>query len=85
MVESFNVSVAAGIVLSEALHQKQKVGHYDQQQLSEVEYKRLFFEWAHPKITEYCQLRGLSYPELNDEGEIINPSEWFSQVKKALK
>ncbi len=81
MVESFNVSVAAGIILSEALRQRQLAGLYEHRRLSEERYQQLFFEWAHPKITQYCNKNDLSYPLLRADGDIENPSAWYAKAR----
>lgn len=84
MVESFNVSVAAGIILNEARHQRQMAGLYGRQRISQSEYDRLFFEWAHPKIRDYCQRYGFEYPDLRDDGEIENASAWYAETRELL-
>lgn len=82
MVESFNVSVAAAIILSEAQRQRQNAGCYDHSRLGEEEYKMTFFRWAHPEIAKYCHQHKLPYPDVNeDDGEIINPSAWYKRVR----
>lgn len=82
MVESYNVSVAAGIILAEAQGQRQRAGLYAQQRLSDDEYWRTFFRWAHPDVARFCDERALPYPALNrDDGEIINPSQWYASVR----
>lgn len=82
MVESFNVSVAAAIILSEAQSQRQKADMYSAQRLTGDEYWGTFFRWAHPKIAKYCHENSLDYPPISpDDGEIINPSEWYAQVR----
>jgi tRNA (guanosine-2'-O-)-methyltransferase len=82
MVESFNVSVAAAIILSEAQSQRQKAEMYSAQRLTDDEYWSTFFRWAHPKIAKYCHEKSLDYPPISpDDGEIINPSEWYAQVR----
>lgn len=81
MVGSLNVSVASGIVLAEAQRQRRRAGMYDRQRISEAEYGRLFFEWGHPAVAEFCRHRGLRYPPLNEEGEIDNPSAWYAGVR----
>jgi tRNA (guanosine-2'-O-)-methyltransferase len=53
MFESFNVWVAAGIVLAEALRQQKSV--YDKRRISMAQYRRLFFEWGHPSVWRFCQ------------------------------
>lgn len=84
MVESFNVSVAAGIILNEARYQRQMAGLYDRPRISQAEYDRLFFEWAHPKIRDYCRRYGFDYPALRDDGEIDNPSAWHAETRQWL-
>jgi tRNA (guanosine-2'-O-)-methyltransferase len=44
-VQSFNISVAAAIILYEAMSQREKAGLYKNCRLSDKEYKRLFEEW----------------------------------------
>jgi hypothetical protein len=29
------------------------------------------FEWLHPALTRFCRERGLGYPELDAEGNVI--------------
>ena len=84
MVESFNVSVAAGIILSEARHQRQQAGCYDKRRIDQASYDRLFFEWAHPKVREFCRANDLAYPPLRGDGEIANPSAWYAQMRRLL-
>lgn len=84
MVESFNVSVAAGIILSEARHQRHLAGLYQHQRIDQASYDTLFFEWAHPKIRDYCRTHGFDYPPLRDDGEIINPSAWYAEKRDVV-
>lgn len=81
MVGSLNVSVAAGVILAEAQQQRQAAGLYDSPRIDHAQYQRLFFEWGHPQVREYCLSRGLQYPALNEEGEIDNPSGWYASVR----
>ncbi len=83
MVESFNVSVAAAIILAEAQKQRMQAGLYSQRRLDEQTYAETFFRWAHPQVAKYCHQHGLPYPEVSsDDGEIINPSAWYASVRK---
>ncbi len=84
MVQSYNVSVAAGIILAEAQRQRALAGLYDQVRIDEATYQRLFFEWGHPKLRHFCEHYGLDYPPLNEEGEVDNPSAWYAQVREQL-
>ncbi|WP_101760595.1 tRNA (guanosine(18)-2'-O)-methyltransferase TrmH [Oceanicoccus sp. KOV_DT_Chl] len=84
MVESFNVSVAAGIILNEARHQRQQQGLYGQQRIDQASYDQLFFEWAHPKIRDFCRSNGLAYPPLREDGEIDNPSQWYADMRDII-
>lgn len=81
MVESFNVSVAAGIILTEAMYQRQKAGLYKQRRICDEDYQRLFFEWGHPKVRDFCRQKSIAYPPLNKEGEIDNPSAWYAKIR----
>ena len=84
MVESFNVSVAAAIILAEAQRQRSEAGLYDQVRLPEEEYWQTFFRWAHPKVAQYCHEKGLAYPPVREEdGEIIDPAAWYASVRDA--
>jgi len=82
MVESFNVSVAAAIILAEAQRQRQNSGYYDAVRLSNDDYKSTFFRWAHPEIAKYCHQKNLPYPDVDEkDGEIVNPSAWYENVR----
>lgn len=81
MVESLNVSVAAGIILSEAQRQRAAAGLYERCRIDEATYSRLLFEWGHPAVRDYCRERGLAYPPLDETGEIIDPPGWYASVR----
>jgi tRNA (guanosine-2'-O-)-methyltransferase len=70
MVESLNVSVAAGIILFEAARQRERAGLYNNRRMGDDEYSRLLFEWLHPAVARYCRAQGRPYPCLNENGEI---------------
>lgn len=84
MVESFNVSVAAGIILSEVQRQRQQAGFYDQQRIDARSFERLFFEWGHPEIRRFCDEHNLDYPPLRSDGEIDDPSAWYEQARRII-
>lgn len=84
MVGSYNVAVAAGIILAEAQRQRDAAGLYDSRRIDDETYQRLFFEWGHPKVRRFCMERKIDYPCLNEEGEIDNPSAWYEQVREQL-
>jgi tRNA (guanosine-2'-O-)-methyltransferase len=73
MVESYNVSVAAAIILQEALHQRRDAGLYDRPFTEDETYQRTLFQWLHPKMAKYCDERNLPYPELDEDGDIVPP------------
>ena len=81
MVKSFNVSVAAGIILAEAQYQRMQAGLYEACRLSNTHYQRLLFEWAHPGLRDFCRERGLAYPPLGDDGELLDAPAWNASVK----
>ena len=71
MTQSLNVSVACAIVLYEAMRQREAAGLYGLQRLERETVERQRFEWMHPALTRYCRERGLDYPELDEDGEVI--------------
>ena len=79
MVESFNVSVAGAIILSEARRQREHAGLYESCRLDSETFEKLLFEWMQPVLAKYCQKHQLAYPELDDEGDIADPN-WHQQV-----
>ncbi len=81
MVESYNVAVAAGIILSEAQRQRQLAGLYNQCRLDKAIRQRLFFEWGHPQLREFCRQRGLAYPPLAEDGELADGPGWYAKVR----
>lgn len=83
MVESFNVSVACAIILTEAQEQRQKAGLYDESRIPKDEYDRILFQWCQPIVTKYCDENELDYPPLDDEGEIVEPAKWYQRVREA--
>lgn len=82
MVESFNVSVACAIILTEAQRQRQLSGLYSQRRLPDDEYQTLLFQWCQPIISKYCDDNGLDYPSLDHEGEVIDPASWYRTVRE---
>jgi tRNA (guanosine-2'-O-)-methyltransferase len=73
MVQSLNVSVAAAVLLFEALRQRHAAGLVPSQGegMAEQLYARTLFEWAYPQVARWCQESGRSYPALGPEGEIL--------------
>lgn len=80
MIDSLNVSVAAAMILFEAQRQRLQSGKYEKQQLSEDEFRKTLFEWSHPKLAEFYRRKGLPYPELDEEGVVLE-SEIHSQAR----
>jgi IMP dehydrogenase len=71
MVQSLNVSVACSVVLYEAQRQRQLAGMYDTPRISEQRRQRFLFEGGHPIFSEACKRKGLPYPIIDEEGQII--------------
>lgn len=73
MVQSLNVSVAAATLLFEALRQRQQAGLVPSrgEGIAAERYQRTLFEWAYPEVARWCRQQGRSYPELNEEGTIL--------------
>ena len=73
MTQSLNVSVACAIILYEAMRQRDAAGLYGSRQLDRELRDRQRFEWLQPAVTRYCRERGLAYPELDEEGNVVGP------------
>lgn len=73
MVESLNVSVAAAILLFEALRQRHVAGIVPKngEGLSKKLYQKCLFEWAYPEVAEWCKDVDREYPDLSESGEIL--------------
>lgn len=83
MVQSLNVSVAAAIVLYEAQRQRQLVGMYGTQQLSEVVCQKVLFKGAFPKLKKICDRKFLPYPHIDNNGHIDENKDWRQKVQLA--
>jgi tRNA (guanosine-2'-O-)-methyltransferase len=70
-VASLNVSVAAALILYEAQRQRLEAGAYDESRLDRDVARRTLFEWAYPRIARLCRRRGVPYPELGPDGELL--------------
>jgi len=71
MGTSLNVSVAAALLLFEAQRQRRAAGLYDASRLDPETHARVLFEWTWPEIAAQCRKRGVGYPALGAEGEIL--------------
>lgn len=82
MVESYNVSAACAIILSEAQRQRQLAGLYDTRRLPDQRYHRMLFQWCQPVVTQFCDERGLDYPPLDAQGDIVDAADWYRRVRE---
>lgn len=81
MVQSLNVSVACSVVLYEAQRQRQIAGMYDNARLPEQRRQKVLFQGGHPIFAEACQRKGLPYPEIDEEGQIVANEEWWQKMQ----
>jgi len=81
MVQSLNVSVANAVVLYEAQRQRKAAGMYEKPSISDKRRQRFLFEGGHPIFAEACKRKGLPYPKIDDEGQIVAPDEWWQQMQ----
>lgn len=72
-VASLNVSVAAAIILFEALRQRTAAGLYEESSMAPDLFRDKLFEWSYPKLAEFCRRRGASYPRLDRDGRLLDP------------
>ncbi|CAH0541829.1 tRNA (guanosine(18)-2'-O)-methyltransferase TrmH [Vibrio marisflavi] len=83
MVQSLNVSVASAIVLYEAQRQRQEKGMYDREvsALPEETIHRTLFERGHPVLARVAKCKGLPYPPLDDQGQVVADDEWWQKMQ----
>lgn len=81
MVQSLNVSVACSVVLYEAQRQRQLAGLYNQPKIDEHRRQRFLFEGGHPIFANACQRKGLSYPKINELGQIVASETWWKKMQ----
>ncbi|KOO06636.1 tRNA (guanosine(18)-2'-O)-methyltransferase TrmH [Vibrio hepatarius] len=84
MVQSLNVSVASAVILYEAQRQRDAAGMYDKQHsaLPEETIHRTLFERGHPVLAKVAKRKGLPYPPLDDEGQIVADEAWWKEMQK---
>ena len=72
MVQSLNVSVAASILLFEAIRQRDQKGLLPQngEGIDQQQYQNTLFEWTYPELKDSYKINGLKYPNLDENGQI---------------
>lgn len=81
MVQSLNVSVACSVVLYEAQRQRQAAGLYNKPSISHERRQRILFEGGHPIFAKACQRKGLPYPAIDEDGQIVASEQWWQQMQ----
>ncbi len=71
-VESLNVSVAAAVILYEAQRQREAAGFYDHCRMTPEARHHWLFEHAHPRIAALYREKGLPYPPLSADGDVLS-------------
>ncbi|NLS13950.1 tRNA (guanosine(18)-2'-O)-methyltransferase TrmH [Vibrio sp. SM6] len=84
MVQSLNVSVASAIVLYEAQRQRAAAGFYQRKHsaLDEETINRILFERGHPVLAKVAKRKGLPYPKLDGQGQIIAEAAWWQEMQR---
>jgi tRNA (guanosine-2'-O-)-methyltransferase len=72
MVHSLNVSVASSLLLYEAYRQRSRVGMYAESRLDPDTFDARLFEWAYPTLARSRRERGLPYPPLDEDGQLVS-------------
>lgn len=84
MVQSLNVSVASAVILYEAQRQREAAGMYDND-ISSVPQQtihRLLFERGHPVLAKVAKRKGLPYPTLDEQAQIVADDQWWAEMQK---
>lgn len=81
IVQSLNVSVAAALILYEAQRQRDNAGMYLKQQLSEAQCQKILFEGGYPIYKEMCDRKGIPYPLIDEQGQIVADQQWWQQMQ----
>ncbi len=84
MVQSLNVSVASALILFEAQRQRQLAGMYSREAsaLPEATIHKILFERGHPVLAKVAQRKGLNYPPLDKEGQIVADQAWWQEMQR---
>lgn len=85
MVQSLNVSVASATILYEAQRQRALANMYGTNKLPESERQRVLFEGGHPIFCAACKRKGLPYPQIDEQGEIVADEQWWAQMQMTEK
>lgn len=85
MVQSLNVSVASALILYEAQRQRQNAGmyHRDNSMLPVDEQQRLLFEGGYPVLARVAKRKGLPYPHVDENGEIVADATWWATMQSS--
>ncbi|GLS84969.1 tRNA (guanosine(18)-2'-O)-methyltransferase TrmH [Paraferrimonas haliotis] len=81
MVQSLNVSVATALILYEAQLQRKKAGLYEQRTIDQDTCQRLLFEGGHPIFAKACRRKGLPYPKVDENGQIVASEDWWQKMQ----
>ncbi len=81
MVQSLNVSVACSVILYEAQRQREAAGMYDSARLPEERRQRVLFEGGHPIFAQACIRKGLPYPKIDADGQIVASEQWWKKMQ----
>ena len=81
MVQSLNVSVATALVLFEAQRQRKEAGMYGECKLPEDYCQKLLFEQGHPQYAKACRKKGIEYPVVGTDGQIIAAEDWWQRLR----
>ena len=71
-VDVATVSVAAAVLLFEAQQQRMAAGMYARRRLDDASFARLLLEWLYPEVADHCRRNALAYPDLDEQGEILD-------------
>ncbi len=83
MVQSLNVSVACALIMYEAQRQRNLADLYQSPRypLSDAEIQTTLFERGYPVLARVAKLKGMPYPIIDEQGQIIASDDWWAQMQ----
>ena len=76
--------VASAVIMYEAQRQRQAAGLYDNpaNPIAENTVQKVLFERGHPVLAKVAKRKGLPYPLIDEQGEVIASEDWWREMQQ---